>query len=138
MPFQESMTILQYWDAESKSLGLARLQAYGMPCRASEDESDDEGSTEIRQATNPRFLELCDALLRLPLDDAKEWHPAEMVVSLFVDNQAPDALIEWPDGWPAKGRELRLEGYMKVELCVSVGPQPNAITAQILDPQSEA
>jgi hypothetical protein len=137
LPFEESVTILQYWDAESESLGLARLQAYGLPCRAAEDESVDEGSTQIRQATNPRFLELCDALLRLPLDDAKEWHPAEMVVSLLVDNQAPDALIEWPDGWPAKWRELRLQGYTKVELCVPVGPQPNAITAQILDPQSE-
>jgi hypothetical protein len=137
MPFRESTTILQYLDAESKSQGLARLQAYGMPCRASEGERDDEGSIQIRQATNPRFLELCDALLRLPLDDAKEWHPAEMVVTLLVDNQAPDTAIAWPDGWPAKWRELRLEGYTKVEVCVPTGRQPNTITAQILDPQSE-
>lgn len=137
MPFRESTTILQYWDAESDSLGLARLQAYGKPCRASDDGIDDEGSIQIRQATNPRFLELCDALLSLPLDDAKEWHPAEMVVSLLVDNRPPDAVIAWPEGWPARWRELRQEGYTEVELCVPVGPEPNAITAQILDPQSE-
>ena len=137
MPFVESTTILQYSDSEDESLGLARLQAYGMPCRATDNERDDEGSAQIRHATNPRFLDLCDALLRLPLDDAKEWHPAEMVVRLLVDNAAPDAAVDWPRGWPAKWRELRLEGYTMIELCVPVGPQPDGVTAQILDPQSE-
>jgi hypothetical protein len=132
LPVDWNFTTLQYWDRDSTSLGLARLSADGTPCTANDDEARAEETALARQATDPRFLALCDKLMRLSLEGAEIWHPQEMVVTLFAfENQKPDETVPWPDDWPKKFAKVD----QTMEICVPVGADPNPITALILDPK---
>jgi hypothetical protein len=136
LPLHMGMTDLWYSDPEKPE--LVKLTAYGMPCAATEEDLKYEWTSVLLKATNPRFLKLCDVLLRLPLADAKEWYPDAMKVELMAVDEKPDQLVAWPADWPQdRLSDSPIDGTI-AEFCVPVGKRPAALTAAILDPQSEA
>lgn len=124
-------TAIEYWDAERSE--LVKLEASATPCRAWDRRAEDNWWTELRRATDPRFVTLCDRLLQLPLPAAKIWHPAEMTIVLIPGKGELDRIAGWPESWPKTWRKIDLYGSPSIEVCVPVGPEPDAFTAQFLD-----
>jgi hypothetical protein len=129
-------TDLQYWDAEKSE--LIKLTTYGMPCVANDADATGQWTAVARSATHPRFLDLCDALLRLQSPEAKEWYPKEMRVTLMAVDEPPSKIVTWPGDWPENWQPSGPADGTKVEFCVPVGAQPSTLTGEILDPQSDA
>jgi hypothetical protein len=130
-------TSIEYRDSESAE-SLVKATAYDMPCAAEDSDAQVAWKALARSATDSRFLQLCDKLLRLPRADAKEWYPDEMTVALITVNKQPDKIVPWPEAWPRKWSISDEGSYKKIEVCAPVGPRPDDLTAQILDPRSEA
>jgi hypothetical protein len=135
LPLHMGWTDIWYSDPEKPE--PVKLTAYGYPCAATKEDLEYEWTFLMWKATNPRFIKLCDALLGLPLADAKEWHPKEMKVTLMAVDE-PHEVVPFPADWPTDWRTVSPIDGTKVELCVPVGPQPSGLTAEILDPRSDA
>lgn len=136
LPLHAGDTRLEYWDADAQT--FVSLYAYGTPCSGNDDDAKKPWVAEMRPLTDPRFVKLCDDVLRFPLDGAEDWHPQEMLVQLLAtESQTVDKVVPWPRSWPRKWRVDDGGGYKQITLCVPVGTQPDNITAQILSPGSE-
>jgi hypothetical protein len=135
LPLHMGWTDILY--ADPGKPGLVKLTAYGYPCAATKEDLENEWTLLMWKATHPRFIKLCDALLGLPLDDAKEWHPKEMKVSLMAVDE-PYNVVPLPANWPTDWRTVSPVDGTEVEICVPVGPQPAGLTAELLDPRSDA
>jgi hypothetical protein len=135
LPLHMGWTNILYADPEKPQ--LVKLTAYGYPCAVTKEDLKYEWTLLMWKATNPRFIKLCDALLGLPLADAKEWYPQEMKVTLMAVDE-PYKVVPLPDDWPTDWRTVSPVDGTEVEICVPVGPQPAGLTAELLDPSSEA
>lgn len=136
LPIHMGWTNFEYWDADKSE--LVKLVAYGMPCIAKDRDGPDQWAAITRSATDPRFLKLCDMLLGLQSPQAKEWYPKEMTATLLAVDEPPGKTVAWPNDWPADWQPTSSVDGTQVEFCVPVGQQPDGLTAEILDPQSEA
>lgn len=136
VPLHAGATYLQYWDAAEQA--FVSLYAYGTPCAGNDDDAKKPWVADIRPLTDPRFLKLCDDLLRLPLDGAEDWHPTEMLVELLAaESQTVDKVMPWPETWPRKWWQSDGHGSKGITLCVPISAQPDSMTAQLLSPGSE-
>lgn len=135
LPLHIGITNIDHWDPDKSA--FSRLQAYGAPCRSWSGGEDAPWTAALRAATDPRFLVLCERLLHLQLPNAQAWQPTEMTVILFPEDKPSDRIIPWPAVWPKKWREINLYGHRAIEVCVPVGPNPDELTAQILDMNSK-
>jgi hypothetical protein len=137
-------TTIQVWSDADK--GFRRYDAYGHPCLAKgrlfpdlrSTKSDDKSPDAIfdafdtlnRRGTDPRFLDVCDALSQFSAGDAAPWEPRAMWV--FLASEAVENEIAWPPDWPRKPANAE-----RATLCVPISNGNSDITRRMRTGKNE-